>query len=469
MDYLALARILDPILEGGPMLLIVLAFTLIGLVAHFNFVRAVRSGLMVAVGFSGVYILVDHFLAQLAPAAQALALRFGGAFPYTDNGWRIYDSFAFGWPATYGVVVICLLVNLLMLLFSMTDTLNLNMHAYWMTGIAALIVTLLSGSLAAGLVFASFLAWLSLMLSDFFAQRGYSADLGLEGLTLYLGGGALWGVCGHYLGWLLERIHLPARAETHTSRDRSGLLGQPALLGAILALLLGIGAGYYWVDIVLLVISLATSLTLIPLMTALVRQALAELRGESGAILTVGKRGRRIWIGVDPAVAVGEPAVLATAVLMVPILIAISFIIPGAVSLPFADLAALVFFWVFAAATQHCNLPRTLLTATLMALFGVFASVRGVACWSDLVARNAGVLAPLGMGITAWFNHLSPEMLAAGLLGEQFDRIGMYGIIAFCAFGMLVTAAFRLNYLRKRAKPTGLAESMESKIPAGKT
>ena len=461
MDYLSIVKLLDPILEAGPLLLVFLAFTLIGLAARRSFVRAVRAGLMITAGFGGVYILVGYFLSELAPAAEAVALRFGGALPYTDNGWRAFYSFAFAWPATYGVVALCLLVNLVMLLFSMTDTLNLNIRDYWLTGLAAMILSLLSGSLAAGLIFAAFLVWASLMLSDFFAQRGYGTALGLPGLTLFLGLGTLWSVFSHYLGLLLDKAGIEPEPQQNPARVHQGFLGEPALLGAILGLLLGMGAGYYWVDTTLLVISLAIALVLLPVMTDILKKALADLHDESGVILVIGRSRRQIHIGFDPSVAAGEPAILTAAVLMVPITLVMSLVIPGAMSMPFADLASLMLFWVFAAVPQRFNLPRTLVICTLMTLFGIFASARGVAYWSDLVARNAGVTAPQGMGITSWFNHLSPEMLTAGLLGENFEILGLNGIILVCAVGVLVTAIFRLNYLRKQKAGAGQSEAVE--------
>ena len=450
MDYLSIVKLLDPILEAGPLLLVFLAFTLIGLAARRSFVRAVRAGLMITAGFGGVYILVGYFLSELAPAAEAVALRFGGALPYTDNGWRTFYSFVFAWPATYGVVALCLLVNLVMLLLSMTDTLNLNIRDYWLAGLAAMILTLLSGSLAAGLIFAAFLVWASLMLSDFFAQRGYGAALGLPGLTLFLGLGTLWSVFSHYLGLLLDKAGYKSASQENPARVHQVLTGEPALLGAILGLILGFGAGYYWVDTALLVISLVIVLVLLPVMTKILRQALADLQDESGAILVIGRSRSQINIGDDTSVAAGEPAILTAAVLMVPITLVMSLVIPGVMSMPFADLVSLMLFWVLAAVPQRFNLPRTLLACTLIVLFGIFASARGVAYWSDLVARNAGVAAPQGMGITSWFNHLSPEMLTAGLLGENFEILGLNGIILVSAAGVLVTAIFRLNYLRKQ-------------------
>jgi len=125
-----------------------------------------------------------------------------------------------------------------------------------------------------------------------------------------------------------------------------------------------------------------------------------------------------------------------------------AFIIPGTVNHPLADLPSLLFFWVFVVAPNKFDMLRVLITTTLMGLYGTLASIAGVSRWSNMVAKNAGIEG--GAGVTSWFNHLCPEMLVAGLLSENYDRIGgMAGFIVFCAVVTLIVIVFRLRYLKR--------------------
>jgi hypothetical protein len=65
-----------------------------------------------------------------------------------------------------------------------------------------------------------------------------------------------------------------------------------------------------------------------------------------------------------------------------------------------------------------------------------------------LVAINQGVEVVPGTGVTSWFNHLCPEMLVAGLLGESYAKIGLVGLIIFCVVVVAITIGFRLRYLK---------------------
>ncbi len=286
-----------------------------------------------------------------------------------------------------------------------------------------MIVYGLTNNIVAGLVFATFLAWFNLMMSEFNAQRGYCSDRGFEGLSFYQGTNVVWGAFGHYVGKLLDKSGLEAKITPEYIQEKFGVIGEPAVLGGIIALLMGIGAGYFWIDIVMLMIALATSLVLIPMMSGIVMQALVPVSEAAGSFMKNKASGKQIYIGVDPAIAVGNTTVLATTVLMVPILLIMAFVIPGTVNHPLADLPSLLFFWVFVVAPNKFDMVRTLITTTLMGLYGTFAAMLGVAKWSTLVAVNQGVEVAEGTGVTSWFNHLCPEMLVAGLLGENYNKI----------------------------------------------
>ena len=449
MDLGFVNAILDPVMNAGPLFMIFIVFTVIGLIVRLSFLNAVRNGLMIAVGFNGVYIVVDYFLGQVAPAAEALATRFGGVFTYTDVGWAAFASFAWSSPWAYVVVLLSLAVNLVMIFIKMTDTLNLNIWDFWEAIIACLIVYGLTDNIIAGLVFASFLAWFNLMMSDFNAQRGYCSDLGFEGLSFYQGTNVAWGAFGHYVGKLLDKTGLKqAKFTPEYIQEKFGVIGEPAVLGGVIGLLMGIGAGYFWIDIVMLMIALATSLVLIPMMSGIVMQALVPVSEAAGSFMKDKTGGKQLYIGVDPAIAVGNTTVLATTVLMVPILLLLAFIIPGSVNHPLADLPSLLFFWVFVVAPNKFDMVRTLITTTLMGIYGTIAAMLGVAKWSSMVAVNQGVEVVEGTGVTSWFNHLCPEMLVAGILGENYAKIGMPGLIGFCVVVTAITIVFRLRYLK---------------------
>ena len=376
MDFQILNTVLGPIINAGPLFMIFFVFTIIGLIVRLKPINAIRNGLMIAVGFQGVYVIVDYFLAKIGPVATALTERFGGVFSYTDIGWAAFASFAWSSPWAYVLVVILILVNLVMIFTKMTDTLNLNIWDFWEPIFASLIVLAITENIPLSLIVGAGLGWFGLMFADFGAQRGYLTDLGFEKLSFYQGATQLWMVFGHYLSKVFDKIGWKeVKYAPDQIQEKFGVFGEPAVLGAILALVMGILAGFSWIDIVLLMIFLATALVLLPMMTGIVMQALVPVTEAAVGFLKKYAGGRELYIGVDPALALGNSTTIAVGILMMPVMLLLAFIIPGNVMVPLADLSIMMFIWIFLIPPMKFDLLRSFVTAVIA---GVIMTIAGI-------------------------------------------------------------------------------------------
>lgn len=444
--------IMEPVVNLGALFMIFVVFTIIGLIVRLGVVRSIRNGLMIAVGFQGVYIIVDFFLAGVGPAATALTERFGGVFTYTDVGWGAYAAFAFGHPIAYPIIAISLGVNLVMILLNLTDTLNLNIWDTWEATISALIVLALTGSWPAALIVATGWCWVNLMVTDWYANKGYPEKFyGFANIAFYQGFNVWWGMFAHAISSLLDKIPGASNAKFTPEyvQEKFGAIGEPVVLGGIIGILMGIGAGLWWGDVIMLAIKLATALVLLPMMSGIVMQALVPVSQAAAEFMQARTNGKNLFIGVDPAIAVGHTSVLATTALMVPVMIILAFIVPGTLSVPLADLPALLFFWVFAAAPNKGDMLRTFITTVLM---GLIATVSGIfiAPWADAVAKLQGV--ENVTGATSTFLYFCQDMLVSGFLAENFGKLGIVGITAIMVVIMGIGTAFRLRYNANKKK-----------------
>jgi len=450
MNYDFLKPILDPIIAAGPLFLIFIVFSLTGLVVGLKLLKAIRNGLMIAVGFGGVYIVVDYFLAKIGPAALALAERFGGVFTITDVGWAANAAVAWGSPWAYVIVLLLVVLNLVMIFTKMTDTLNLNIWDFWENIFGFLVVYVITDNITLSLICSLAFGWFSLMMTDFFAQQGYTEDLGFQGLSFYQGSNVIWGPVGHYVAKILDKFGWKKTNWTPEGiQEKFGVVGEPAVLGGIMGLLMGIGAGFYWIDVILLAISVATSLVLIPMMSGIVMQALVPVTEAAAAFMKKSVGGRQLFIGVDPAIAVGNTTNLAMVVLMIPVMLLFAFIIPGVVMLPLADLPSLLFMWIFLIAPNKFDLLRSFVTAIVVGFIGTVLGI-WVAPWSTMVAKMQGINIAEGTGMSSMVNAFTPELFVAGVLGENYSRIGYIGVVAVLAVAIVISVVFRLRYLRNK-------------------
>lgn len=82
-------------------------------------------------------------------------------------------------------------------------------------------------------------------------------------------------------------------------------------------------------------------------------------------------KGRRLFIGLDAAVVVGNPDVITTALIIIPLTIAMALVLPGNRVLPFADLAVVPFRVAMVVALTRGNLLKNIviglvITASLL-------------------------------------------------------------------------------------------------------
>ena len=105
--------------------------------------------------------------------------------------------------------------------------------------------------------------------------------------------------------------------------------------------------------------------------------------------------GKEVYIGLDAAVVIGNPANMAVALMMVPITILLAVILPWNEMLPFADLAVLPFTVIWAVAASRGNIVRGLINAivTVMVVLWIATNIAGLV---TTMGRGVGFDIPEG-------------------------------------------------------------------------
>jgi PTS system galactitol-specific IIC component len=446
-----LGEILTPYMDLGALFMIFLVFTLIGLVIGLGILNAIRNGLMVAVGFNGVYIVVDFFVAAITPAATILSEKFGGVFEITDVGWGAMAAVAWSNPIAYAVVIFSVILNLVLVFANLTDTINLNIWDLWEANFCAVIVLALGGNAITALVVALCWSVISLYLADWYGHMGYSDKFyGFQNITLYQGVNDIWGPFGWVMAKILDKIPglKSAKFTPEYIQDKFGVIGEPAVLGGLIGIFMGVLAGLWWADIVMLMINISTGLVVIPMMSGIVMQALVPVSEKASEILQKKTGGRNLFIGVDCAIAVGHSAVLATTTLMIPLMIVFAFIIPGARMMPLADLPSLLFFWVYIVAPCGGDIVRCLIACIVAGLI-VTVLLLKVAPYGAAASALQGVG---GGKVASTFLGFCPDMWVTGMLQEHFSDGGVIAVMI-----IITLACTALSFIAKKNRKKNIA------------
>ncbi|EBB0694851.1 PTS galactitol transporter subunit IIC [Salmonella enterica] len=360
-----LYTVVQYVLGFGPTVLLPLVLFFLALFFKVKPAKALRSSLIVGIGFVGIYAIFDILTSNVGPAAQAMVERTGISLPVVDLGWPPLAAITWGSPIAPFVIPLTMLINVAMLALNKTRTVDVDMWNYWHFALAGTLVYYSTGSFVLGLSAAAIAAIVVLKLADWSAPL-VAKYFGLEGISLP----TLSSVVFFPIGLLFDKIidKIPGVNRIHIDPEnvqkKMGIFGEPMMVGTILGVLLGIIAGYDFKHILLLGISIGGVMFILPRMVRILMEGLLPLSEAIKKYLNAKYPGRDdLFIGLDIAVAVGNPAIISTALILTPTSVFIAFLLPGNKVLPLGDLANLAVMASMIVLACRGNIFRAVITA----------------------------------------------------------------------------------------------------------
>ncbi|HCC0981093.1 TPA: PTS galactitol transporter subunit IIC [Salmonella enterica subsp. enterica serovar Paratyphi C] len=360
-----LYTVVQYVLGFGPTVLLPLVLFFLALFFKVKPAKALRSSLIVGIGFVGIYAIFDILTSNVGPAAQAMVERTGISLPVVDLGWPPLAAITWGSPIAPFVIPLTMLINVAMLALNKTRTVDVDMWNYWHFALAGTLVYYSTGSFVLGLSAAAIAAIVVLKLADWSAPL-VAKYFGLEGISLP----TLSSVVFFPIGLLFDKIidKIPGVNRIHINPEnvqkKMGIFGEPMMVGTILGVLLGIISGYDFKYILLLGISIGGVMFILPRMVRILMEGLLPLSEAIKKYLNAKYPGRDdLFIGLDIAVAVGNPAIISTALILTPISVFIAFLLPGNKVLPLGDLANLAVMASMIVLACRGNIFRAVITA----------------------------------------------------------------------------------------------------------
>lgn len=413
--------IINSIISLGASVMMPVIFFIIALCFGVTLGTAFKAGMLVGIGFEGVGLVIGLLLTHLGPASQAMVERIGLHLTVVDTGWPTASTIGWGSPLMLPVVVGFIIINLAMLLLKITKTVNIDIFNYWIFLLVGSVVYAGTGNywLAVGITFGIFI--LTLLAADFTApylQKNYH----LKGISFP----HLTCICyvpfAMVCNYLIDKTPLIRKInfDPETINKKFGVFGEPLTLGFVLGLLLALLAGYGASAAVALAIKVAAAMLLLPKMIEILVQGLMIVRDAAEAKLKAKFPGRDFYIGMDTALLIGEPSVLATGLLLIPVTVMLSVILPGNRVLPFVDLASLMF--LLAMVTPFCkrNMFRMFITGTLIVTCILYVG-SDISPEYTQAARNANIPIPEGMSEVT--NMVGGATTPVGWLAVKFAEL----------------------------------------------
>ncbi len=399
--------------------------------------RAFRSAVVIGVAFIGINLIIGLMWGALSDVSQAMVSSLNIQRDVVDVGWPSAAAIAFGSDVGLWVIPIALLVNVVLLALKITKTLNIDLWNFWHFAFIGSLISVTTGNLALGLGAAAVSAAIMLFLADWTApavQKFYN----LPGISIPHGTSTTQAPLGIALNWLIDKIPGVKNwdMDPETVERRFGpTFGDPMVLGLIIGVVLGI-LGFlppvfsggslqaFFVKTLTLGVNLAAVMVLLPRMVSILMEGLIPISEAAREFMQTRAGGREVYIGLDSAILIGHPAVISSALVLVPIAILLSVILPGNRILLFADLAIIPFVLAILGPICRGNIARIIIIGTVILAFGFYFG-------------NA--MAPLMTQVAASIGWTIPESAAAATfivsIGDGFLWLPFLFVILCRALG----------------------------------
>ena len=386
----------------GEGLLVFFVLTILGLAFGVGFSKSVRGAITTAIGLIGLFLVVNLIVSAMEPAVQAIATRFDVAKAVVDVNWAD-AGIAWGWPGVAGVVLAIIVVNALMVWLKMTKTIWTDVWSYWHGSALAGIIWALTGSIPLGILGGVVYLAIGSVFSDLTAKK-YQEFNDMPGIGVPCGTTIQASLIAMPVVWVLDRI--PGLKDWDASpesiKKAFGIAGEPAVMGFILGIIIGLfayvgtgadgGAG----PILILGMNVAAMMLLLPRMVSIIAEGIIPIAMSIVQFMRERFKDREIYVAVDCAVLLGHPAVMASSVIAFPLAVLLAAILPGVQMLPIASLAV-VPFW--AGAIVPYTKGNVIKTVIVLLIYMI----------------------PF-MYLSTWL--MGPHTLAYSLMGQYKDQIG---------------------------------------------
>lgn len=384
----------------GSSVLVAGVLFLLGIVFRAGFTKSLRGGIYAGIGLAGLNVIVNQAIGQLTPAIEAFSNRFNTSLSVADVGWGS-AGIAFAWPGLAFVILGILAVNALMVVLKITKTMWTDIWSIWHGNVVGGFVwAVTGGNITLGVVAGVLFLALGSIIADYTA-KDYQEFNGMPGISVPCTVNLL-GLIAKPFNALIEQIPglRDIDASPENTRKRMGVFGELGVMGVLIGILVGILGGFTYGAVLNLGFQVGVLMVFLPKTVSVLCEGVIPVANAITEFVQEKFEGRELYVGVDCAALLGHPSVMASAVILYPLVIVLAMFLPGNALLPIASLA-LIPYWCGACAAQLKG--------------NVFRIVLFLLLWSIPIFYIASAMAPVHTQTMGMLSLADPAALNSSL------------------------------------------------------
>ena len=375
-------QVFSYIIGLGAAVMMPIIFTILGLCIGIGFSKALKSGLLVGVGFVGLSVITGLLTSTLGPALNKVVEIYDLQLKVFDMGWPAAASVAYNTSVGAFIIPVCLGVNILMLLTKTTRTVNIDLWNYWHFAFIGAVVYFAADNIWWGFFAAIICYIITLVLADYTADKFQKFYKGMDGISIpqpFCQGFVPFAVA---INAGLDKI--PGMNKLYIDADgmkkKFGLLGEPLFLGIIVGIIIGCLTCKTWAQavnnipyILGLGIKMGAVMELIPRITSLFIEGLKPISEATRELINRKFKGAKgLNIGMSPALVIGHPTTLVVSLLLIPVTLVLAVVLPGNEFLPLASLAGMFYIFPLILPITNGNVIKSFLIGLVMIVIGLY-------------------------------------------------------------------------------------------------
>lgn len=437
-------QVFSYIISLGASVMMPIIFTVIGLCIGMKFGKALKSGLFVGVGFVGLGVVTALLTTNFDAPLKSISDIYDLQLKVFDMGWPAAAAVAYNTAVGALIIPICLGINFLMLITKTTRTVNIDLWNYWHFAFIGAVAYFVMGESLMWGYFAAIVCYIiTLVCADLTADK-FQKYYDLEGISIPQPFCQSFTPFAIIINKALDLIPGFSKLDIDVDglKKKFGVLGEPLVLGVIVGALIGWAAQVDIKKILFLGVTMGSVMELIPRITSLFIEGLKPISEKTQELVKTKFNGKKVHIGMSPALVIGHPTTLVASVILIPVILAIAVFLPGNQFLPLASLAGMFYLFPMILPFTKGNIVKTLIVGLVALIIGLYFVTDMAPAFTS--AANA-VFAATGDKAA----HI-PDGFEAGALdfasslfgwliyhGVKLEYVGM-GVLSIITIGMML-------------------------------
>lgn len=317
---------------------------ILGTILGMKFSKILVSALKLGVGFSGIFLLFDFFVINIAPAVEMIISKRELNYSILDVGWPPLAGIT--WASSIAPLTIPMIIcaNLIMIAMNATRTIYIDIWNFWHFALLGALLQNTNHSFLLSMFATLLIGIYCIKLSDWTSPY-VKKECGLEGITVspvsvvgLLPYAVTFNILLDKIPWI-KRLRFNANKTT----TRLEIFGEPMIIGVLVGIFLGFLAEYDIKSLSELCINIAAVMFLLPHCGTLIGNGMEPFSKNLKVRITkLFPNKKDLVIAIDSAVLFQNKSVIVTGIILMPIAIIIAFVLPGNKIIPLGDLPNLI-------------------------------------------------------------------------------------------------------------------------------